>query len=130
MLALFYVPWAVTLIHPFAGFVATTITVVYHWLYHRDIVQRIELSLLPGPLKMLTDYQERHASSTDSKTACCQQAKPRESSAKVEKDGMSQEGSGETRRSRSDSEKRSKVQTTVNNPYVWSYSQWSDKGCI
>ena len=105
----------VTLAHPVAGFIATTAVVVYHWFYHRDIVQRIEMSVLLNP-KMLAKNQ-RYAAPTYRKAKSGEQAKSREGQTKVEGDGTSQTGGREERGA-------SKTEVKIKSPYVWSYSEW------
>ena len=118
MLVLFFLPWAATIASPVAGFVATSAVVVYHWLFHRDIVQRIEMSVLVNPRKILTNHQERYAAPQIRQATGGEQTQSREGEEKVEGDGP-QETGGRKKRAASKTEVK-----TVKSHYVWDYSEW------
>ena len=114
----FYLPWAVTIAHPVAGFVTTTLFMVYHYAFHRDIVQRIELSVLSNPMKIFeTNYQKHQngPTSNDSKTTCRSQAQFGEGATEVEAD---------VPQSQKKSNAGSASTTKEMSPYVWNYATW------
>ena len=56
MWPLFYLPWLTTYLHPILGLATTTCFMVYHYTYKQQIVQRIELSILPNPVNIFRDH--------------------------------------------------------------------------
>ena len=120
----FYVPWAVTLAHPVAGLVTTTCFVVYHYMFHREIVQRIELSMLYSPLKIEPHYKKHQNGPThDSKATGSGKTQPREGETQMEKDELPCTCQGDARGARQDPQASQQVPQKVR-PYVWDYATW------
>ena len=123
----FYLPWAVTIAHPVAGFVTTTLFMVYHYAFHREIVQRIELSVLSNPVKIFApDYQKHHNGPTHSKATSSGKTQPCESPTEMEEDGLPKTGEGHARRTRQASQEGIEMPQTEKevSPYVWNYATW------
>ena len=120
----FYLPWAVTIAHPAAGFVTTTLFMIYHYAFHREIVQRIELSVLSNPVKIFEPHYQKHHNGppNDSKTACSGKTQPGQGEKKMEKDELQGSSEGDARRTRQNSEAAEQVQKM--SPYVWDYATW------
>ena len=53
---LFYAPWAITLVSPTLGFVVSTFVVVYHYTFKAEIIQKVEMTMLPGPQRIIERY--------------------------------------------------------------------------
>ena len=122
----FYLPWAVTLAHPAAGFVTTTLFMVYHYMFHREIVQRIELSVLSNPVKIFEPHYQKHHNgpSNDSKATGCGKTQPGQGKKKMEKNELQGPREGDARGPRQNSKEAEQVQQEEVSPYVWDYSTW------
>ena len=111
----FYLPWAVTLAHPAAGFITTTLFVVYHYAFHREIVQRIELSVLSNPVKIFEPHYQKHYGQTNDREAtCCSEKEPSKGKTKMEADVP--QGEEEIDAGSAPAKEVS--------PYVWDYATW------
>ena len=99
----FYLPWLSTVVHPVLGLAATTAVMVYHYTYKRDIIQRIELSILPNPaVNIFQEYiskKNEHApqETNDSEAASGLQAESREGPPKMEKNEQKSSGESDAR---------------------------------
>ena len=113
----FYLPWAVTIAHPLAGFVTSTLAMLYHYAFHREIVQRIELSVLSNPVKIFEPhYQKHHNGQTyDSKAKGSGKTQPGESSPQME---------AHVSQGEKESNAREASEAKEVSPYVWDYSTW------
>ena len=122
----FYVPWAVTIAHPVAGFVTTTVFMAYHYLFHREIVQRIELSVLSNPIKIFEGHYQKNQNGQahDSEATRCGETKPSQGEAKMEKNELQGESESDAGRPRQDPKEAQQVPQEKVSPYVWDYSTW------
>ena len=113
----FYLPWAVTIAHPAAGFLTTTLFMVYHYAFHREIVQRIELSVLSNPVKIFEPHYQKHHNGQTNDT-------------KAKGSGKTQPGEGQTQMETdvTPSQKKSNAREASApkevSPYVWDYATW------
>ena len=120
MWPLFYAPWVVTLVSPTMGFVVSTFVVVYHYTFKKEIIQKVEMTMLPGPQRII----ERYISN----------AEPHDKSQAVEKSGKGETKVGENDKSAEESshpegETQSKTETKKvlkkrKSPYIWKFSEW------
>ena len=113
----FYLPWAVTIAHPAARFVTTTLFMVYHYAFHREIVQRIELSVLSNPVKIFEPHYQKHHNGPTNVS-------------KAKGSGKTQPGESETQMEthvspgQKESNAREASEAKEVSPYIWNYSEW------
>ena len=121
---LFYIPWLTTVVHPVLGLAATTFVMVYHYTYKNDIIQRIELSILPNPaVNIFENYKPKRndapQKTNDSKAASGGKAEsskgPPEMEENVEK------GEGKSNAGGPGADQKEEVKPS---PYIWGYATW------
>ena len=121
---LFYIPWLTTVVHPVLGLEATTCVMMYHYTYKNDIIQRIELSILPNPaVNIFENYKPKRndapQKTNDGKAASGGKAESSESPPEMEIDEPSGPSKGDARAGETPKEEVKKT-----SPYVWGYSTW------
>ena len=122
MWPLFYLPWVLTLHNPTLGFVGTTAFMIYHYASKGQIIQRIEMQILPTPMDIIESYYQKHG---DAKAESRGEEKPEKSESQVEKDELPSPSKGDARREGEDSKEEEQVPEKVKNHYSWRYSTWA-----
>ena len=124
MWPLFFLPWVTTVVHPILGFLSTTAVMLYHYTYKREIIQRIELSILPTPAVNIFEHhmskKEKHAPQTtnDRQAAGGFKKELGEGPPKMESHGPQGEGQSDAE------QKETEAQIRKKSPYIWTYSSW------
>ena len=124
---LFYLPWVTTVVHPILGLAATTAVMMYHYTYKQQIIQRIELSILPNPAvnifqdhiaKRNDDAPQKTTNDSEAASGCKKELG--EGSPKMEENVEKSESKSDAGREGTHPEQEVKKAS----PYVWGYSTW------
>ena len=123
MWPLFYAPWAITLVSPTLGFVVSTFVVVYHYTFKHEIIQRVEMTMLPGPQRIIERYIN-HAEPHDASQAV---EKPRKGEKEVGEHVKGPEASshpeGEAEGT-GEAKKEVVLKKRRKSPYIWKFAEW------
>ena len=120
----FYLPWVSTVVNPVLGLAATTAIMMYHYTYKQQIIQRIELSILPNPaVNIFQDHIVKRTDDAPQKTNDSQaessgKKEPSQSPPKMEIDEPSGTSKGNARTGETPEKEVKK------SPYVWGYATW------
>ena len=124
---LFYAPWAITLVSPTLGFVVSTFVVVYHYTFKHEIIQRVEMTMLPGPQLIPRRIIERYITNAEPHDESQAAEKPGKGEKKVGENVKSTEESshpeGETQGKAAEEEVKV-LKKLRKSPYIWELSEW------
>ena len=122
MWLLFYIPWGLSVLDPAAGLAGTTLFVVYHWCFHKEIVQRIEVSMLPNPINIYLKNNQNQNGKRE--TTSCKQEESCESTTKVEADELQSQSKSDAGGAGENLETSQQVSKKIDSPYIWDYASW------